>query len=353
MKKVLLILIILLHSHAYPATLPSSYTLNTLYGNTIIIDPALIELIHSNAMQRLQRINQYGIMYFLNPKQEYTRYQHSLGVLYLLIHFGASREEQIMGLLHDVSHTAFSHVADYIFGTVQCKESYQDQIFEWYIAHTDILPILNKHHLENAISAQARSRYTMLKDDLPNLCADRLEYNLYGAYIEGWLNQEEICSIINHLHYADNQWFFDEQESAQQFAQITLDLSSKIWCAPYNGFIYTQMAQLLKEALALHLISMDDLTFSDDATIWKTLTASNNPTITMLINRLINYQTSFKVGTLEQHDFYVKGKLRGIDPLIIQRDGLHRLSTVNASFKVTFEKTKSELAQGWYISYTQ
>ena len=33
----------------------------------------------------------------------------------LIKKLGGSVEEQIAGLLHDVSHTAFSHVIDYVF----------------------------------------------------------------------------------------------------------------------------------------------------------------------------------------------------------------------------------------------
>src|ERR1700735_4632442 len=89
--------------------------IDTIYGSTIITEPVLIELINrSEAIKRLKYVNQYGVMKFIKPEDEYTRFQHSLGVLYLLRRFGASLAEQVMGLLHDVSHTAFSHIADYI-----------------------------------------------------------------------------------------------------------------------------------------------------------------------------------------------------------------------------------------------
>src|SRR5580658_5391659 len=81
-----------------------SIIITTIYGSATITEPILIELLQSQAINRLQHINQYGIMKFVT-KEEYTRYEHSVGVLYLLRHFGASLEEQVMGLLHDVSHT--------------------------------------------------------------------------------------------------------------------------------------------------------------------------------------------------------------------------------------------------------
>lgn len=331
--------------------IPHEFTITTLYGSETLRESVLIELIHSQAIQRLKRINQYGIMHFLNPAQEYTRYQHSIGVLFLLRRYGASLEEQIMGLLHDVSHTVFSHVADYLFGTVLSKESYQDQIFPWYVENTDILPILQKHNLAHLCSIETRAQFKMLKDDLPNICADRLEYNLYGAYIENWLTQEQIIQILNHLHYRNKNWIFDDIGCAHLFAQITLDLSKNIWCSAWNGFIFTESAHLLKYALDHELITMSDLIFSDDETIWHTFTHCKDPLMQIMLTRIKEYPIHFSIGTPEHHDFYVKGKLRGIDPFIITRGGSMRLSEANSEFKALYEQTKQELAKGWHISY--
>lgn len=80
--------------------------------------PLLSELLNSQPVQRLKHINQYGIIQLVDSQghnnESYTRYDHSLGVLYLLNYFRAPFEEQVSGLLHDISHTAFSHVSDYL-----------------------------------------------------------------------------------------------------------------------------------------------------------------------------------------------------------------------------------------------
>ena len=46
-----------------------------------------------------------------------TRLEHSLGVYLLLTRLGAGRRERVAGLLHDVSHTAFSHAVDFLFAS--------------------------------------------------------------------------------------------------------------------------------------------------------------------------------------------------------------------------------------------
>lgn len=105
---------------------------DSVFGKFEVKEPVLIELLNSKAMQRLKMISQVGI-----PDKYYSygcgsRYEHSLGVLFLLKKLDASLEEQVAGLLHDVSHTAFSHVADWVFGTKE-NENYQDD------NHLDVL----------------------------------------------------------------------------------------------------------------------------------------------------------------------------------------------------------------------
>jgi len=54
-----------------------------------------------------------------------TRFDHSVGVMLLIRKLGAGSspasallKEQVAALLHDVSHTAFSHVIDYVSVTM-------------------------------------------------------------------------------------------------------------------------------------------------------------------------------------------------------------------------------------------
>src|SRR5690606_15049462 len=116
--------------------------INSLYGRVSIDEPVLIELLNAPAVQRLQQINQYGINFYTTKRYSFTRYDHSVGVMVILRLFNLPLLEQIAGLLHDVSHTAFSHVADYLYKMGDKKHSYQDSIHEWYLQQTTIPAIL-------------------------------------------------------------------------------------------------------------------------------------------------------------------------------------------------------------------
>src|SRR6266481_3951243 len=94
----------------------SPLTINTIYGNFIVTEPVLVDLFNHPIMERIKHIRQYGVSdYIIKQKKEYTRYEHCVGVWALLYLYGARLEEQIAGLLHDTSHTVFSHVGDTLF----------------------------------------------------------------------------------------------------------------------------------------------------------------------------------------------------------------------------------------------
>jgi HD superfamily phosphohydrolase len=334
----------------HAVTQQKSKTVQTVYGSVQVSEPVILDILESKPMQRLRHINQYGIMAFVKPEQIYTRHEHSLGVFYLLRIYGASLEEQVAGLLHDVSHTAFSHVADFMYDSILNKYSYQDEIFKWYLSETGLLSILKKYELERVADFGNGVEYKMLKDDLPNLCADRLEYNLYGGYVEGWLTEQEMRAIVTHLKYQDGQWIFTDVQAANKFAKITIDLSVQNWCSAENGFISTIMASLLKRGFALKIITQNDFNFLTDQQVWDMLRASEDQEIRRLFSKIDTYQKSYTSGTADKHDLYFKGKFRGVDPLVSINGSLSRLTEVDADFAQYLQVEKNK-CRDHYITY--
>ena len=119
---------------------------NRVYGSIEINDPVLVELIKSKPLQRLKGIQNAGVMYKVIPWKNFNRYEHSIGVMLLLRRVGASLEEQINGLLHDVPHTAFSHAVDFVFKNEE--QIYHEKFHEKLIMDSEIPKILQKYSFE-------------------------------------------------------------------------------------------------------------------------------------------------------------------------------------------------------------
>ena len=84
------------------------------------VQPVLIDLLHSEPIDRLRSVLQHGItgLIGLTPQPAVTRYEHSVGAMLLVRAAGGSIEAQASALLHDIAHTALSHVIDGVFGYV-------------------------------------------------------------------------------------------------------------------------------------------------------------------------------------------------------------------------------------------
>src|SRR3989338_7468896 len=145
-----------------------------IYGDVEITEPVLTELLNSSALLRLQKIQQFGTPNKYLPYPGYSRYKHSVGVLLLLRRLGANIEEQVAGLTHDVSHTAFSHIIDWVVGST-AKEDFQDSNHRNYIYTSKLNEVFLKHGFDPEKLA-VHYHYTLLEQDSPALCADRIDY---------------------------------------------------------------------------------------------------------------------------------------------------------------------------------
>ena len=96
----------------------------------------IYDLIQHPYMQRLTRIRQLGLSSYVYPGAQHTRFQHSLGAMYLMteaiknlkskeIKITKEEEEGVYAaiLLHDIGHGPFSHALE---GTIIKNVSHED-----------------------------------------------------------------------------------------------------------------------------------------------------------------------------------------------------------------------------------
>lgn len=335
-------------------------TLKNYYGTFNITEPVLCDLLECPSVKRLDAINQYGIDAYVNNFPRYTRYQHSIGVMCLLRRFGASEQEQIAGLLHDVSHTVFSHVGDHLFGVTRntvnirdSKDSYQDSIHAWFMAQTEIGDILAKYGYTIDDIIHKNGMFLMLEQDAPALCADRIEYNLYGGLIESRLTKNDIAVILNALRYKDGNWFFVDVNAARKLADSALFLTEYHFGTSWNGLLNRWAAEMLQRALDQNIVSTHDLHFSTDYVVWSVINESDDVIIKGLLQKLYHYKQCYRDVTVsDAYDCIIYPKFRGINPLVEQVDGmLVGLYDCYECYKSQFDTVKNVLAQGRYVQF--
>ena len=157
-----------------------------VYGVVEVKEPVLIELMKSKAMHRLKGINQHSTLVFYDHKYNISRYEHSVGVMILLKKLNAPLKEQIAGLLHDISHTAFAHVMDKAFGDSR-TDDYHEKFYERMLLGSDIPAVLEKHGFDVRDFIDEK-KFTLLDKDMPDLCADRLDYFFRDTLVDRGIN---------------------------------------------------------------------------------------------------------------------------------------------------------------------
>lgn len=348
----------------------SKIDLNTQYGNFEISEPILIDLINHPYMQRLKKVRQYGVSHFVITPCEYNRFDHSIGVFLLLRKHGASLNEQIAGLLHDVSHTVFSHVGDWIFKHEDGKSSYQDDIHEEFLRKYGIEDTLKKYGLSASDIHHKKNNFLMMERDIPELCADRIEYILQAGLIENLITEKEFFDIEQNLKYKDGNWFFTDAALARKFADIAIYNTLNVWGAPDGLLVYHLTGKALRCALKIGYLSMQDIEVGTDDIIWDKINRCPDEKVKNIINETKNYKKAYllsnknsqtklastptssieseirsKIQEAIPQKIKCKSKFRGVDPLVLINGHIKKLTEIDPDYKSIYEKTKSIKSQ--------
>jgi uncharacterized protein len=327
-----------------------------LYGTETITEPVLIDLIQSHELQRLKKINQYGSDEFLKSLH-YTRFDHSIGVLMLLRAYNAALPEQIAGLLHDVSHTVFSHTGDWLFQATNetdfnpgSKDSFQDDMHHWYLSNSSLKGILERYDFTIESIEHKNGNFLMFEQSLPDLCIDRIEYNLYGGYIENYVSKDEVQMILSHLFFDGANWYFDDARAARSLANVSMAISEFGYNSDDSNIIAFLTAKLLKIAQGKAIISLDDIFYSTDECIWFVLENSVDPEIQDCLGR-IQHRSDYQLCDADSYEMEFSSKFRCVDPFVLADGSLIRLTQLDPEFASVREAYRSRITAPKYFKF--
>ena len=308
-----------------------------LYGEIEIKDNIILDLINSKAIQRLKKIDQAG--YYFPYDENYnqiTRFEHSLGCFYLLRKFNASIEEQIFGLIHDVSHSAFSHCIDYVLDGDQEKQDIQDSIFKDFIYKTDIPEIINKYNL-NLEYILDEKNFLLQENNIPDLCADRIDYSLRTLIALSIVEREDALNILNKLKSEDNRWFFEDVEIAKKYAKLFSDLNKKHYCGQNSVTMFKRVGDYLKYAIKNNYINEDDL-YTDDSQVIEKINKHLDDFELESLWKAMDNGKQLIFSNENDFDLELSCKSRIIDPLIKINNNLVYLSAIDDEWKKHLEE---------------
>lgn len=310
-----------------------------IYGKVNIEEPVLLELLKSPSILRLKKISQYGVPDKYYHHKNYSRYEHSVGVMILLRKLGAILEEQVAGILHDVSVLAFSHVTDWVFSKGRDgAEDYHDTIHEMFIKKTEIPKILEKFNfaLERILNEES---FSLLERKIPDLCADRIDYALRE------LKPATVRSCVKGLVNYNGEIVFTNQKTAMDFATNFLELQTKHWGGYQAMMRYYLFSKALKTALAKKVLSERDF-YKDEPFVLSKLEKGQDKTIKDMLKTLRD--KGLKSVKNNSGKKIVK-KFRYVDPKVISNGQLVRLSKIIPKFQIILNRHRQINQRGLIV----
>lgn len=240
-----------------------------IYGNVEV--PAVFgDLLKTEALKRLDGIHHSGAIFLVNPDLSHSRLEHSIGVMLLIRMLGGSELEQIAGLLHDVSHTAFSHVGDYVFEN--SEENYHELVYADVLLASEVPAVLLKHgyHIDQVL----KGKFDILEQPLPDLCADRLDYTLRDAIHAGLITRYSARLFLQHITVHNGQIVVTDEGKADWINDTFKRLNSEVFNFPLYVYANFELTVIIRDLLNNGFLKESDL-FKDDTFLLNKIRSTN------------------------------------------------------------------------------
>jgi putative nucleotidyltransferase with HDIG domain len=173
---------------------------DALHG-TVQLSSLEERLLDTQQMQRLRGIRQLSMAYLVYPGANHTRFEHSIGTLYLAgrickeigLDEDIAQQVKAAALLHDIGHCAFSHEGESVVSRFLGSH---EKIGEEIITHGDVADILSENYSPSRIARLPKSQLgDIISSDIG---ADRMDYLLrdshYTGVAYGVIDSDWLCS---------------------------------------------------------------------------------------------------------------------------------------------------------------
>jgi len=174
-----------------------------LHG-TISLSSMEEKLLDCCQMQRLRGIRQLATAYLVYPGANHTRFEHSIGTLFLADRMcremGMSEERiakvRVAALLHDVGHVAFSHESEAV---LKGKLGTHEEVGRRMMLHGEVADALSSEFSPREIASLCDTALgSVITSDIG---ADRMDYLLrdshYTGVAYGVIDTQRICTSVS------------------------------------------------------------------------------------------------------------------------------------------------------------
>lgn len=322
--------------HFQTLSFPSADTAvidDSIHGEHTITEPVLIALLRSPSLRRLVGVCQHGVTGLLGLTPTITRFEHSVGAFLLVRRVGGSVEEQVAGLLHDVSHTVLSHVMDWALS--KPGESFHEVHKDRYLATTELPGILSAHGFADHRPFQ-EEHYPLVERPAPHLCADRLDYALRDAVVFEKLALADarrvVACLAAHPDAASSERMLvlRDAELGHTLSRSYIACDRDVWANPAHVDMARRTGDLIGAMVRRGELSEDELWCAGgDREFWEAMRKTADEEGKEVMRRLEEERLPDEEGL----GLPRAAKVRTIDPDIVVGEGLAPLSGVKVDWR--------------------
>ncbi len=172
----------------------------------------------------------------------------------------------------------------------------------------------------------------MQEKELPDLCADRLDYSLRGLVAYREATAKDVKKILNNLIIIDNHWVFKNKEAAEQYARWYLVLNRKYYSGIQTAVMFRTTADYLKYALTKKYISYSDLYTTDNYVLNKVNKHLPQDRELARLWQRMDRGEGYE-NDKNNYEAHVFCKSRVVDPLVKHDGKIIRLSEINPRWR--------------------
>ncbi|MCA9970364.1 MAG: hypothetical protein KC425_09115, partial [Anaerolineales bacterium] len=189
------------------------------------------------------------------------------------------------------------------------------------------------------------TRFPLLEQPAPRLCADRLDYFLRDSLGLGLATAGEVRAVLAKLVVVNGRIAAADRETARWLGTRFMAADDASWANFREVGLYELTARAIRRALAIGALAEADV-WGTDRPLWQRLHAYPDAELQRLL-ALITPETQF-VWDEAAPTFRVSTKLRAIDPDVVGGEGRIRpLSTLDPDFRRRREAYLQSKAGKW------
>jgi uncharacterized protein len=280
--------------------------------------------INTKALMRLSGIGMFcGVDYqklaLHDVKCWYSRLDHSIACALITWRLTHDKKQTLAALFHDIGTPAFSHAIDYMYKDFKKMESSEKTIKEMIQDDMEILVLLNEDNLF-IDDINKIKEYTIVENDRPKLCADRIEGLFSNGLVWGkFWELDDIRYIYKNVNVSIN----DNLEKEIGFKDI--DAAIYFYEGVAKDNILTQsnedklslclLGDIMKIAIDMKILKLDEMYQLSELEIIKKMNNSDIKDIWQIYTNMSDINRS-DTEIIDCYGVTFGSKRRIVDPLV-------------------------------------